>query len=110
MSLEGVSMLRDHEHFQEELKFLRKMMVEEQAKLEECYRANQLLDRSQRGLELQTAELEKQRHGLMKEVAEEDAALRGELRHNAEMRTDIQRLWREQHKSHLGRQEAYLKE
>merc|ERR1712072_230569 len=109
-SLEGVSMRRDHGHFQEELAFLQRMMTEERAKLEECYRSNQMLERSYRGLEMQTAELEKQRHALMKEVSEEETSLRRELRHNAEMRTKLQQMWREQHSSHLGRQEAYLKE
>merc|ERR1711988_1995986 len=85
-------------------------MQEERVKLEECYRCNQMLERSYRGLEMQTAELEKQRHGLMKEVSDEEMALRTELRHNAEMRTKLQQMWREQHSSHLGRQEAYLKE
>jgi chromosome segregation ATPase len=109
-SLDGVSMRRDHDHFQEELQFLQRMMTEERAKLEECYRSNQMLETSYRGLEMQTSELEHQRHLLMKEVSDEEASLRAELRHNAEMRTKLQQMWREQHSSHLSRQEAYLKE
>lgn len=109
-SLEGAAMRRDHEHFQEELDFLQRMMAEEQAKLEETYRSNQMLERSTHGLEVNTFELEKQRHAVLKEVAEEEINLRGELRKNAEMRIMLQQMWREQHSSHMGRQEAYLKQ
>lgn len=109
-SLEGAAMRRNHEHFQEELRFLQRMMVEEEAKLMECYRSNEMLERSHRGLESHTADLEKQRHGVLQEVAEEEISLRGELRKNAEMRTMLQQMWREQHSSHMGRQEAYLKQ
>jgi len=110
MNLEDISIMRDHEYFQEEMQWLQRMMAEETEKLQECLRSNHILDRAYRGLEVQTEQLEKNRKALVQEVEQEEADLRKELRQNAEMLTDLQRMRRQQHIDHHGRQEAQMKE
>eukprot|EP00747_Dinoflagellata_sp_TGD_P091801 gnl/TRDRNA2_/TRDRNA2_165190_c0_seq2.p1 gnl/TRDRNA2_/TRDRNA2_165190_c0~~gnl/TRDRNA2_/TRDRNA2_165190_c0_seq2.p1 ORF type:complete len:862 (-),score=165.77 gnl/TRDRNA2_/TRDRNA2_165190_c0_seq2:154-2529(-) len=110
VNLESISLRRDREHFAEELAFLQRMTKDEEQALEAMRRSNVYLEKSYKGLEAHTAQLERQRKEVLQQVAKEKDLIRQEERYNAEMRNKLERMRREHVQAVNGRREADLRE
>lgn len=110
VNLESISLRRDRDHFADELSFLKRMAEEEEQTLDAIGRSNQFLDKSCKGLEAHTQQLELQRKEVLRQVATEREVARHEERENAETRNQIERMRREQAAAAMGRRDAHLRE
>jgi hypothetical protein len=110
INLESISLRRDRDHISHELAFLQKMAREEEITLECLHRTNTDLEKSYRSMEGQTEQLERERRHLIEQVTEERRLVQGEERQNAEIRTKLERLRREQVAANQSRRQEFERE